>query len=187
MKIKPTATVSDLDDTVTGFTKLVLELHNKTSKDHVTTDQLINYDYPISMFDTFKSFESHGLYSALDILPYALDAITHLKTIKKQEIIFLTARKEIYGHETYLWLLKHNVPFTQLIFSKDKVGEIRKLQRKYHISLFVDDKAENVIDVFERCNVDTCCIVDQTHNRNLELDPDIKRVYNLLEILKYAK
>jgi len=187
IKQKPTASVVDLDDTIFLFSHTILEIANIVNKTTVNPSDLTEWDLPTEINSIYKRFECRGLYNEMELIPFALDALTHLKLVKGHKIVLLTARDPKFGEETYLHLIKNKVPFDELIFEKDKVKEVRKISKRYHISLFIDDKYETVQSIYEKCAVDQVCLVNMPHNKNKEADPDIVRISNLLEAIKYIK
>ena len=186
-KQKQVVSIFDLDDSIQLFTDTLIYLSNTISGTIISPEDVGTWDLPKELEDVYKRFEKCGLYAVLPMSPFAIETLTFLRTVKSHKIVLLTARPENYGEATYLNLLLNKVPFDELIFNKNKVEAIKKLSKKYHISLFADDKLETIQRVYTNCNVDTVCLIDRKHNRVEDLDPDIKRITNLLETLKYIK
>jgi uncharacterized HAD superfamily protein len=184
---KPKAVVIDLDDTSVGFSLFLCSLCNKIYGTKYIEKDIKEWELPKELHDLYKRFENHGLYSSLPLLPSVKEAIDYFSMVKKFKIIFLTARPESFGEETYMYLIYRDLKFDELIFNKDKVAAIRALSKKYHISLFVDDKLDTIEVVSEKCRVDTICLINKGHNQKDNLDADIIRVDSLFESIRYLK
>lgn len=198
-KMKPKAVVFDSDDCLVGFMQGLCDLHNKIYKTCVTPSDIKEYDMTKAhmidvnknevegqaLMDTFKEYEDHGIYAALEPLPFAERAL-HIIRKFGYYIIVLTARPEKYRKQTEMNFLKHNLHFDEVVFaeSREKAKTIRKLAKTYNIVAFADDKATTCIDVNESTNVNQVYIVNQKHNEDFELDEDIQRVNSVFDIVR---
>lgn len=187
MKIKPRVVVLDLDDTCVGFSEFLCTVSNRINGTTFIESDIKEWELPRELHELFKRFENHGMYNELPILPGVEDAINHFSLVKGHKIIFLTARPDRFGEDTYLYLLNRGIKFDELIFEKDKVKALRTISKKYHISLFVDDKLQTIEEVNEKCRVDCVCLINKTHNQKEDLDVDIHRVNSLFECIRKMK
>jgi uncharacterized HAD superfamily protein len=199
-KRKPLAIALDLDDTISEFLPFLCKLHNKLHGTCITTSDLKTWDFAnVNLKDkqgnivtgdqlreTFHKYEPDGLYS---ILPPIRDSRFALELIKElgYKIIIITARKSEYRNQTILNLMFNNIHYDKLFFEDNKVKKLKELSKIYNIQAFVDDKYDTIIDVFENCNINKIFIINMPHNVKLELDEEILRVNDIMEILRYLK
>jgi uncharacterized HAD superfamily protein len=136
------------------------------------------------LYDTFLKYEPHGLYAALPPMSEVKHAL-HLIRKLGYHIILITARKPEYEEQTIFNLLNNDLEYDKLFFSTDKAELIRKLYKEYEIVCFADDKASTVIDVFDNTKVKRVFLVNQQHNKSIQVDDQIKRINNIFEIVRY--
>lgn len=200
--------VLDLDDTLVDFMGGLLLFHNKRFNTCVATSDLKSWDWcNIDMTDvlgntvtgkdlksTFEDYEQHGLYAALNVLG---DADLALELIKKlgYKVIILTAREDKYGKQTEINLAFNGLAryIDEIYFlpnkptSEAKVSKLQELAKTHHFALFADDRASTVNKVAQCCSVDNCFVIEQEHNKNEELDEDVRRVHDLMSTVRYLK
>ena len=198
-KKKEKIIVVDYDDTVVDFMGFLCRIHNKLNGTCITPSDFKEYDFDkveikdvrgnivhgTEVRDTFLEYESHGLYSALYILPEARFALKFMRELG-YKIFILTARKEEYEKQTIMNMLNLNIPYDEVIFcpSDLKAKKIRQLSKTYNIQMFADDKASTVKDVAESTNVNHVVCINQAHNRDEDFDEDVIRVDTLFEAVR---
>jgi len=201
-EIKCKAIVSDLDDCIVDFIGFLCLIHNKKHRTTITRGDIVNYPMNeveaedidgnvtkgITLYKTFKDLESHGLYAVLPDFPEAKQAIRMIKDELGYKIILMTARAEKFRDQTELNLLRNNIPYDELYFSKNKADDINKLKEKYDIHLFADDRASTVREVNLKCKIKYPILINRPHNERYKvLAKEIIRANDLLEVVKYLK
>jgi len=198
-KLKPKAVILDFDDCLCDFIGMLCRIHNKINKTYITPSDILEYDMNKAhmvdvqgnevngedLFNTFKEYEQHGLYATLKPLPEARHALHIIRNLGYR-IIILTARPEEYKKQTKFCLLHQNLEHDEVIFapSKEKAKTIRRLSKTYNIVAFADDKASTCIDVNESTKVKQVYIINQSHNKDIEIDEEIKRVDSVFDIVR---
>lgn len=199
-KCKQKGVILDIDDVCAKFQGFMCFLHNMVHGTSVTEADLTDWDFTKldftdaqgnhvtgpSIRETMTRFESAGMYAALPILQDADFAIQVIRDLG-YKIIFVTARPDRFGEQTYLWLLKNKIVYDELVFAADKAAAINRLSDKYHFVLYVEDSAKHINNVFENCDVDKICCVESGHNKDVILDKSIVRVKSLFECIRYLK
>lgn len=197
---KPKAVIFDSDDCLVNFQDMLCRIHNKLHDTCITPSDIREYDMNKAnmvdargnevkgeeLFKTFKEYENHGLYATLKPLPEARHAL-HLIRKMGYKIIILTARPEEYEKQTRFCFLHQNLEHDEIVFapSSEKAKAIRKLAQTYNIQVFADDKASTCVDVSENTKTKMVFNILQPHNRDIELDDEIKRVDSVFDIVRY--
>lgn len=193
--MKPRIICFDLDDTVFNFSQMVCRTHNLLHSTTVTHFDLSNWDYSNinvdgvkgeDLIDTYKKYESHGLYSILQPLEYAKQALD-LSRLYGYKIYFLTARDVKYDLDTRLCLLHNHLPFDEIIYNWDKVAVLKELKKSFRIDLFVDDKAKTVNAVAESGLVKKVCLLSNAANKTEVMTDEVVKVTNLNEAVRFLK
>jgi len=120
-KQKPLAAVFDYDDVCADFTGTILKAANLINGTTLSPEDVDSWDLPKDLQDVYKRFEDAGLYNQMKPLPFAIDAINHIRLVKNHEIIILTARDEKYGEQTYLNLLLEGIPLPAYIQERQSI------------------------------------------------------------------
>jgi len=199
---KPFLVVLDLDDCIVSFMGALCRVHNKKYGTSITPSDLNSWDFNTlevkdaqgnvvkgeELRKTFADYEAEGLYVGLPLLGASDQALEFMKN-KGYRVVILTARDEKYGKQTELNLIFNRIYqyVDEVFFKADKVKKIQNLSKAYHIVMFADDKAETVQKVIQNCNVDHVFLIEQAHNENVEVDPDVKRVRDLLDTVRYLR
>jgi phosphoglycolate phosphatase-like HAD superfamily hydrolase len=137
------------------------------------------------IYATMKEYELE-IYSSME--PYS-DTRFALETIRAigYKVIILTARPEQFRKQTLFNINKNKLSFDEVIFDWDKAKVIQELSKTHCVKLFVDDNSATIQAVWEKCKVDTVCLMERKHNSDAELDDEIKRVGSLIDCVKYLK
>jgi len=61
-------------------------------------------------------------------------------------------------------LVANDIEFDGLIMSKDKATEINRLQERFNVVMFADDRASTVRSVNNNCDVKYPILVNRAHN-----------------------
>lgn len=201
-KRKKKAIVLDVDDCIMDFINMLCFLFNQFHGTVVNSSHFTEYDMTkinfvdsdgnevdgADLFETFKKYEANGLYALLDPLNHADEALDWISE-RGYKIILLTARNPEFELQTIASLAKHKIKYDELIFAKgeNKAKIIRKLSKTYNIVAFADDKASTVQDVYESTNVNDVYLINQHHNKDYEVDEEVKRINKIFEILEFLK
>lgn len=199
---KPKTIVLDFDDTVVDFMGKLCEQHNRLHGTCISPYDLKEYDMTKlkmkdankvtvtgeQLFNTFKEYEIQGLYAALKPLPRARHALQRMKEYGYR-IIILTARPADFEKQTLFCLLNQDIPYDEVIFSpsKEKANVLKKLAKTHNIQCFVDDKASTCDDVIKTTKIKKVYMVNQEHNRNVQVDPKIRRIPGIFDIIRDLK
>lgn len=198
----------DMDDCIVDFLAGLCLFHNKRYNTCVTPSDITDWNFDslevkdamgnvvkgAELRKTFKDYEGEGLYAALRVLGAANLALELMKKLG-YKIIILTAREEKFGKQTEINIAFNGlaqyvdeVYFLPLVAGLNaKVQKIQELSKTHHVAMFADDKASTVQEVSQKCSVDRVFLVDQTHNKNVELDEEIVRVRDLMDTVRYLK
>jgi uncharacterized HAD superfamily protein len=180
-KKKPLAVILDLDDTAVSFLGYLCRWHNKLHKTHLTEHDILSWEFPPELDKTFREWEEF-LYLRLPLKDGTRETLVCFRALG-YKIIFMTARDEKFKRATFMNIEDNDLPYDELIFSKDKAKDIRRLAKDFNIRIFADDKLETVIDVAENTNVNHVYLIETAANRDKEIDEDIKRIYSIRQIL----
>lgn len=199
MPKKEKIVILDYDDTIGNFLGSLCQLHNRLHGTHLSEHVLNSWDFDnievedvngniVKGSDLRRTFEEYEiqLYSSMPLLADAKFAVDTIKAIG-YKVFVLTARDEKYAKETYFNVIKNDVNCDEILYDWDKSKIIKQLSKKYNIVLFADDNADTIKAVYENCKVKNVCIVNRPHNRNVELDEEIKRVGSVVDCIKYLK
>jgi len=194
------AVILDCDDVIVDFVGYICTLHNKHHKTTWTKHDLKEYNLPLrvetinidgdvitkGLFKTFKEYENHGVYALVPVFEESRQAMQLLKALN-YKIIVLTARDPKFKKVTELHFTHHNLPCDEFFFSKDKPTIINELKEKYNVIAFVDDKAETIRAVKEKCDIKNVCLMDQPQNQKEKLGRGITRLNNLIELVNILR
>jgi len=187
--------ILDIDDTVVDFTGFLCYLFNSINNTSITEADLVSWHFNKAKVEDirgnvvkgtelrkfFHNYEAHGLYSATPPIKESILAMTLMKKLG-YKIILLTARSEDFKKDTQISMIMHSIPHDEIVFDADKPKQINRLARKHNIVAFADDKYDHVKSVFETDKVDTCYIINKSHNKEKELPEEIVRINDLLEM-----
>lgn len=199
-KKKIHTTVLDFDDSCVSFIGHLCHIHNAIHGSCIHANDITEWDITSvdtkdargnrvlgsELLQTFEEYEQHGLYAQLPLLPYADHAIKLMKKLG-YKVVIMTARKPEFEQQTRLNIILHSLPIDMIVFTDDKVKEIKKLQKEHNIALFADDKLSTVESVNEQCRVNHNFLIDMKHNQTDELDENIKRISNLFESVRFLR
>ena len=177
--------VSDQDDCLAQFSALAVSLANKLKGTNYTQNDLLTWDLPKEVYETYKEYETTGFYSHLEFFPDAAEVMFELKKRLNAKLVILTARPEQFQAETKLHLLVNKFPYDEIIFSKDKAAEIERLSQTNTIKLFLDDRLENVESVLATGKVEKMFIKDMKHNQIYNELPGVTRIKQLTDLLTH--
>ena len=201
-KRRPKALLLDFDDTVVSFIETLCKIHNKKYGTCISHHDIKSWDFAgmeitdargnkvtgEDLRNTFKYFEDHGMYAALQPLPYAKYALDTAHEIG-YKIIILTARPEQYRIATEWNILSNDIAYDELYFDWDKVKKIKELSKDNNIVLFADDKPSTVQAVAENCKVKNVFLIKNPANEQsiVDLHEDIKIANDLMDCIKELK
>lgn len=188
----------DYDDTVVDFLGHLCSWHNHLHGTAISKNDIPAWNFSgldvrdtkgnqvtgEDLMKTFTDYEGDGLYACLPALPNALKAMNLFKRMG-YKIVVITARKEQFRRATEMNAWNQNFPIDEVVFSSDKVGSLRELNKRYNIKAFCDDKLVTVEDIYNRCNIDKVFLMTQAHNKNIEIADGIIRVNDLVECVRY--
>ncbi len=127
-------------------------------------------------WEIVKTTTFWGTLHPLKGTPEVLKELSVLRGIG-HEVYFITTRPgRMAKYYSEIWLGAHGMQNPTVIISEDK-GSI---SRGLGLDVFVDDRAENVLDVLD-ASVD-CYIIDYAYNRSLT-NMYVNRVNNVQEVL----
>ena len=196
-KTKIPTVVLDCDDTVVQFVSFLCYLFNAKFHTSLAESDLTDWDFTSTKITDHQGKIIEGsslrqffidyedvIYSAIPPIRESVFAMTLMKTLGFK-IVVLTARREKFAKATEINFLYNNIPFDEIVFGADKVKEINRLAKTHSIALFADDKYSYVKAVNETDKVDSCCLINRSHNKNITDLGDIKRINDLLEVVRY--
>lgn len=192
------AVVLDVDDTVVSFITFLCYIFNAKYHTCITEADLTSWNFNdakvtdaqgkiiegSALREFFIDYEDAGLYAAIPPIKESVFAMTLMKKLG-YKVILLTARKEIFAKDTEINFLYHNVPYDEIIYNAEKVEQIKKLAKTHSIMAFADDRYSYVKAVTETDLVNTCYLVNKAHNKNEPEIEGMKRINDLLEIVRY--
>jgi uncharacterized HAD superfamily protein len=115
------------------------------------------------------------VYSSVKPINKARDILAELER-EGHRLILITARHEEHRSLTEKWLNDHNIPYHELHHEHDKAP----LAAKKNISLFIDDKKENALEIAAKDI--PVFLVSKYHNYDFKGNHKITKVNNWDEI-----
>ncbi|MFW5787460.1 MAG: 5' nucleotidase, NT5C type [Halanaerobiales bacterium] len=132
-----------------------------------------------SELKSFLQSKLAKVYSQVEHYPRARKVLKKLKE-NGITIYLITARSPEFRTLTEKWLSEKNISYDYLYHEDEKAI----LARKKNIDIFIEDKAENILELLK---VDISVIVmDRYHNQKLP-EKNIYRAYNWEDIEKFLK
>ena len=181
MNRKPLAIVIDYDDTTVSFSGYLCRWHNKLHQTHLTEHDLISWEFPPELEETFRNWEEL-LYARLPLLSGARETLVCFKALG-YKVIIMTARDEKFRNVTEFNIKDNDLPYDEIIFSTNKAKDIRKLAQTYNVQIFADDNVKTVKDVFKNTNVNEVYLIETSVNKNIKIDKEIHRIGSIRQIL----
>lgn len=146
----------DLDEVIAQTGKMVFSKFNERNNSDLTHEALTSFYFDENTFSEDEAEQEKIVNELLDILfsdDYILDiepyeeAVKALSTLKRQghDIFIVTKRHTKTKDLTLEWLRAHKVPCTKLVLTG--LEEKGAAARRYKLDGFVDDLAENLIDL----------------------------------------
>jgi uncharacterized HAD superfamily protein len=123
----------------------------------------------------FIQAKIEDVYSSVKPIDKAREILTELSE-KGHRLILITARHEEHRPLTEKWLNDYNIPYHELHHEHDKAP----LAAKKNISLFIDDKKENALEIAAK-NIPVF-LVSKYHNSDFNGNSKITKVNNWDEI-----
>ncbi len=123
----------------------------------------------------FIQAKIEDIYSSVKPIDKARDILSKLEK-EGHRLILITARHEEHRSLTEKWLNDHNIPYHELYHEHDKAP----LAVEKNISLFIDDKKENALEIAAR-NIPVF-LVSKYHNYDFNGNHKITKVNNWDEI-----
>jgi len=178
--MKPKAIVLDIDDVCLNFCHVLMQLRRGLFGVSENVDQLKEWKLSAEQAETFQSYES-WIYARMQPKRGVKKAL-RLARKKGYYIILMTARSDEFRTETVASLRYHGIISDEVLFNKNKSLKINRLQEKFDIKVFVDDKPYTVNKVSTETNVPNIYIMDMPSNREVEFDSKVKRIKSLTEM-----
>lgn len=180
MSSKPKAFILDLDDTTVPFIQHLLKIHNEENNTNITQAELTEWILPDELVRTFKEYEDL-IYASIPLLDRVREKLVEIHA-RGYKIIFMTARDERFKRVTKFNLNINHVKYDELYFNKNKSLKINRLQEKYNVVAFADDKVETVNKVRRDTDVPKVYLISLPSNRNDEIEDNIIRINSLTEM-----
>lgn len=190
--------ITDVDDVLFHFLDYLCFLFNSKNGTSVTEADLKSWGFEDTKITDvtgkvidgseirkfFEDYETHGLYSALPPIKNSVMALTLMKRLG-YKIVALTARKSCFEKDTEISFITNGVQVDEVIFCANKIKEIKKLAKTHTIVAFADDRYSYIKEVNDTDLVGTCYLINKAHNKNEAEEEGIKRVNDLLEIVRF--
>lgn len=128
----------DLDDTTLDFTGALLKSFNSLNTKQYSTTDIQTWELPQELEQHLRDHEEE-LYLNLELTEGSQRFFKRMEESKTQ-ILFITARSDKHETATKLNLYrKHGLPY-EIMFSDNKIRDLKYLEQIYEILAFVDDK-----------------------------------------------
>lgn len=118
-----------------------------------------------------------GLFRHGHLYPGTIKAVRRLAELG--EVIVITHRSKFAVHDTLAWLAYQNLPLSGLHILTDRAP---KSTVRPECDVYIDDKVDNCIDLFDNTKARLVALMDRDWNREC-LDPAIVRVKSWQEFI----
>lgn len=173
--------VIDIDDTLLSFVSHLKFVSDQLKDTNFMQTELSEWLLPLALKETFEEFEDL-IYASLPANVRVREKLEEMRC-KGYKIILMTARDEKFRRVTLFNLGINRIKYDAIFFNKNKSLKINRLEEKYEIVGFADDKASTVNKVKRDTNVKNVYLINMSSNRDETLEDGVKRINNLNEII----
>jgi len=182
----------DIDGVLADFNKSYKELIERESG---LTLPPLSDDYPDTWYyeraagvtreqeaKVWEEIKSTQFWGMLQPLNGAVTALQHLNAMRfaGHHIYFITARTgKMAKFYTEMWLMFHGMNLPTVLIADQKGGLVKGLQ----LDVFVDDRPENIEDVWRVSSKTRLYLINQPWNRGVALPGRVHRVPNIEAVL----
>jgi uncharacterized protein len=175
----------DIDGTITCPTTFIPYI-NKSFELNLSLQDLKVYDLATVIGITNKEFydwmlqHEHTIYKNAALVEHAISVLTEWK--QKHDLIFISARNNVYQEITNNWFEHQSVPYHQI----ELLGKHDKLEsvKNHSIDVFFEDKHDNACDIAEECNIPVI-LFNAPYNQD-PVHKNVIRVNNWLEAYEWV-
>ena len=177
----------DIDGVIADSEPLYRQTINKLFNLRLKQKDITSYKYEESARLTdnqmrlfWKTFYHEGGWLKIKPIKGAKKFLNKLKR-EKHKIVIVTSRpREHIKKETYQWLKKHKMPYSELIFlEKHESKHQAALLHGHKFDYFIEDYYEYALDLAQRGV--KLLLMDYPWNRRGKPHPNIKRIKSLKE------